>query len=272
MEHVLETVNSCGEYDRLIQGVFENFLKQKMQDPNMEGIVEANRWFCFDDRVQNKINSVQNYAIYPYLVFGFVSWHFSFSSMTYPQILYPHKQFEVSQKTSTTKLIFGNLKKGISSTLRGIGSGTELLLDSVSLVKLIISPEIRSVSMHLLSEKEKIEMKHTVDVIADLGLTFNQLQGHDGTYTYRVEPDIEYLSGNFSETHGKQMSYWSKQVIAREVELEKMRRAKPKVSQIENRAAEKKQTESPGTSKALPNHLQRLIPKAIQAKPALVVS
>lgn len=198
MEHVLETVNSCGEYDRLIQGVFENFLKQKMADPNLEGVVEANRWFCFDDRIQKKINSVQNYSIYPYLVFGFVSWHFSFASMAYPQIAYPQKQYEVSQKTATTKLVLSNLRKGIVPNLRGFGTGSEMLLDSISLLKLIISPELRSVSLHLLSEKEKAELKHTVDVITDLGLTFNQLQSADGTYVYKIEPDIEYLGSNFS--------------------------------------------------------------------------
>ena len=198
MENVLEAVNSCGEYDRLIQGVFENYLKQKVQDSSMENIVEANRWFCFDDRVQNKINSLQNYSIYPYLPFGFVSWHFSFASMAYPSVTYPQKQYEVSQKLATTKLIFGQLKKGIATNLRGVGSGAEVLMDSVSLVKVIISPELRSVSMHLLTEKEKAEMKHTVDVIADLGLTFNQMQGADGTYIYKVDPDIEFLGANFT--------------------------------------------------------------------------
>lgn len=70
------------------------------------------------------------------------------------------------------------------------------------------------------------------------------------------------------------MSYWSKQVIAREVELEKMRRAKPKVSAIVNEVVKK-----PGVvtksevTEALPNHLQRLVPKAItSSKPTTVVS
>ena len=197
MDHVLQSVNSCGEYDRLIQGVFENYLRQKMHDPNMEGVVEANRWFCFDDRVQNKINTLQNYSIYPYLVYGFASWHFAFSSMVYPQITYPQKSYELMQKTTTTMQIFRSFKKGIISNLRGAGCGSEMLIDSISLLKVIISPEIRSVSMHLLTDKEKIEMKHTVDIIADLGLRFNQLQGADGTYMYKLEPDIEYLSGNF---------------------------------------------------------------------------
>lgn len=118
MAFVLSTVNSCGEYDRLIQGVHENYLRQKMQDQTMEGIVEANNWFCFDDHIQNKINSLQNYAIYPYLVYSFVSWHFSFASMVYPQITYPQKNFEVSQKTATSKMILKNFKKGIVPSMK----------------------------------------------------------------------------------------------------------------------------------------------------------
>jgi chromosome transmission fidelity protein 18 len=192
--------------------------------------------------------------------------------MVYPQLSYPTKGFEAAQKIATTKLIFNSLKKGISSNLRGIGCGSEVLLDSTSLIKLIISPEIRSVSMHLLTAKEKVELKHTVDIITDLGLTFNQMQSPDGTYIYRIEPDIEHLGASFTDAlNSRQMSYWSKQTIAQEVELEKMRRAKPKVSEIENvQVAKAKET----ATTALPNHLQRLIPKAIKpvAKAAQVVS
>lgn len=69
------------------------------------------------------------------------------------------------------------------------------------------------------------------------------------------------------------MSYWSKQVIAREVELEKMRRAKPKVSNENGKEVVKEKPVAPMDTKALPNHLQRLIPKAIKAsKPQQVVS
>lgn len=123
--------------------------------------------------------------------------------------------------------------------------------------------------MHLLTDVEKMDMKHTVEVIVDLGLSFVQLQSADGTYLYKVDPDIEFLGEHFSDKQGKQMSYWSKQAIAREVELEKMRRAKPKVAESE---ASISKTQS---SKELPNHLQRLMPKAIKpslSKPTDVVS
>lgn len=67
-----------------------------MPDPNLEGVVEATDWFCFNDSVQTKINSVQNYSIYPYLDFGFVIWHYLFATMAYPKITFPQKGFEVS--------------------------------------------------------------------------------------------------------------------------------------------------------------------------------
>ncbi|CRL05020.1 CLUMA_CG018188, isoform A [Clunio marinus] len=274
MDHVLKTVHSSSEYDRLIQGVHENFLTQKISDQTMSTVVEAHNWFCFNDHIQSKINNIQNYSIYSYLAYGFVGWHFLFATLTYPQIHFPHKSYEISQKKASTKMIFGTFKKGISSNLVGIGKGIEVMLDSISLLKIIISPEVRSVSMHLLSEKEKLDIKHTVEVIADLGLSFIQLQTADGAYTYRIDPDIEYLGETFSEKQFGKMSYWSKQAIAREVEIEKMRRAKPKVKKVQAEVSlEGTSDKISETPKTLPNHLQRLIPKDIKvAKPIKTVS
>lgn len=242
----------------------------------MEGIVEATSWFCFNDQIQRLINSTQNYSMYPYFQYAFASWHLAFASMAYPQINYPHKQYEVSQKLNTAKQIFGHLKKGISTNVRGIGSGNEVLVDAMTLLKLIINPEVRSVSMHLMTQKEKQELQHTVEIIADFNLTLIQLQSGDGTNVYRIEPDIEFFT--FTGIPQKQISYWSKQMIAQEVEVEKMRRSKPKVEQgnetvmIVDEEKSAKKASPTSDNKALPNHLQRLIPKAIKStKPAQLI-
>lgn len=79
-----------------MNGVYENYLTQKMPDPNMTGICEANEWFCFSDRIQRFINQRQNYSVYSYLQFGFVVWHFLFASLAWPKIIFPTKGFEVS--------------------------------------------------------------------------------------------------------------------------------------------------------------------------------
>lgn len=80
----------------LMQGVFENYLQQKMPDPNLNGIVEATQWFCFSDTVQRQINQLQNYTVYPYLQYGFVIWHMLFATLAWPKITFPTKSFEVS--------------------------------------------------------------------------------------------------------------------------------------------------------------------------------
>lgn len=66
-----------------------------MPDGNMMGISEATNWFVFSDRLQTLIQSQQNYAVYPYLQYGFVVWHLLFSSMAWPKIVFPTQGFEV---------------------------------------------------------------------------------------------------------------------------------------------------------------------------------
>lgn len=123
--------------------------------------------------------------------------------------------------------------------------------------------------------------------MADLGLVYTQLQSADSTYVYRIEPDLELLGEFDVSSPNQQLSYWSKQTIAREVDLEHMRRSRPKSSAIENvnsghqsstQEQRKSLMEKPKSSaldvKSTPNHLQKLIPKAIvQAqRPAETVS
>ena len=69
-----------------------------MPDPNLKGVVEAAQWFCFSDKIQNQINHLQNYTVYPYLQYGFVVWHLLFASLAWPKINFPTKGYEV--KTS----------------------------------------------------------------------------------------------------------------------------------------------------------------------------
>jgi chromosome transmission fidelity protein 18 len=109
METVLATVMSAGDYERLMQGVYENYLQQKMADPDLTSVAAATDWFCYNDRLQTEINHTQNYSTYPYLAFAFVVWHLSFSSMAWPKLHYPSKGFEVSERFCLQINVFGSL-------------------------------------------------------------------------------------------------------------------------------------------------------------------
>jgi chromosome transmission fidelity protein 18 len=230
----------------------------------MEKTLDATVWFCFNDCIQHKINQLQNYSIYPYLQYAFASWHFSFASMAYPQITYPQKQFEMSNNLTTIKHIFNAFKKGMTSSTNSIGCKSELLTDTMTFLKIIIFPEIRAVSMHLLTEKEKKDLQHTVNIIADIGLTFIQFQSADGNFAYRLEPDLDQF--HFTGIPSRQISYGSKQIISREVEIEKLRRVRPKASNddsIMNESVDEKNVKDDKRATPL-NHLQKLVPKSIK--------
>ncbi|XP_037043702.1 chromosome transmission fidelity protein 18 homolog isoform X2 [Bradysia coprophila] len=95
MANVLHVLHMNGDYSRLMNGVFENYLKQKMSDPNMTGVAEGADWFCFSDRVNQFINHKQNYSVYSYMQYGFVAWHLLFASMAWPKITFPKQGYEI---------------------------------------------------------------------------------------------------------------------------------------------------------------------------------
>ena len=96
MKSVIHAVNCYGDHDKLMQGVFENYPKMYAKDSSMNSTLMAVEWFCFNDLLNSKIMSIQNYSLSTYLQFGFVMWNYVFASYARPNIVYPNTQYEVS--------------------------------------------------------------------------------------------------------------------------------------------------------------------------------
>ncbi|KAI8121802.1 Chromosome transmission fidelity protein 18 like protein [Lucilia cuprina] len=263
VRHTLDVVHSGGDYGRLMQGVYENYLQQKMPDPDLNGVVEATQWFCFSDIVQQQINHLQNYTVYPYLQYGFVIWHLLFASLAWPKINFPTKGYEFQQKLTTQKNIFQSLRKSFTASTVGIGQGSAVLLETVPLLKYILSPQLRSVAIQLLSQKEQADLKHCVEIMVDLGITYTQVKSADGPYIFRMEPDLDTIM-QFPNFPGVTLSYFGRQLVSREVELERIHRSTPKaIGPVKSAATAKPNTKTTSPTN-LPNHLQRLKPKRIE--------
>lgn len=174
VDNVLNVIQMGGDYERLLNGVHENYLSQKMPDANLHGVTTATEWFCFTDRLQTIVHSQQNYAVYPYLNYGFAVWHILFASLAWPKIVFPTKGYEVSgieqsnrlsinvffyflfqfhQKSTMQKSTRAAFTKHMSVLVRSLGNSSTIISDSVDSIRQIICPSLRSVSLQLLTPK-----------------------------------------------------------------------------------------------------------------------
>lgn len=60
---------------------------------------------------------------------------------------------QFSQKANIQRLIQSSLRKGLCATTRGIGDGQAIIIDTIPLLRKILCPSLRSVSLQLLSPK-----------------------------------------------------------------------------------------------------------------------
>uniref|UniRef100_A0A1B6D4D8 AAA+ ATPase domain-containing protein n=1 Tax=Clastoptera arizonana TaxID=38151 RepID=A0A1B6D4D8_9HEMI len=282
MISVLRTVQGAGNYDRLAQGVYENFLSMKIKDSSMKCVALGLSWFCHHDLLSTTIHSSQNYVLYPYLPYSFVLWHFLFSNISWPKITYPSTGFEMSIRKQKNTQLLDELIKNMQPYVRAYIHKEQLLLDVVPLLTDIIVPNLRPVSLQLFSLKEKEDLYKVISIMIDYNLTYTQERTVDGHYVYNLDPNIEEICRLSSGIGTRCLSYAGKQLLSREIEIEKLRRAEvnlyknisdaEKPSRITSRNVLENGNESKNTTptgdgkKMIPNHLQKLTPKAVLNK------
>ncbi|XP_011304841.1 chromosome transmission fidelity protein 18 homolog [Fopius arisanus] len=203
--------------ERLTQGVFENY------PPNchekMTKVATSLEWFELYDRITTVINTKQDWTVAPYTGYCFVNWHFGFAGTVNPKLSYPHAATDVWQKTTKTMGILAVARKS-----RGQDT-TTIILDIAPSLFEILNPKLRSVASNLYSTKEKIELERLIDVMLNLGISFVQEKSEDGAVDYKIEPDL-FEVGIFPECKTRRgLSYAVKQIVAQELEVERLKRA-----------------------------------------------
>lgn len=156
----------------------------------------------------------------------------------------------------------------IAPAIRSRIEPQSLVLDALCLLLDVISPKLRPVNTQLYSMKEKQQLADLISTMLAYNLTYHQERTMDGQYVYKLDPNVEDVC-RFPELPArKPLTYQAKQLIAREIELEKIRRSE-NLQQARNagkqnntnKAEEKPGKESdvkPAAKPATLNHEQRL--------------
>ncbi|CAG5928696.1 unnamed protein product [Menidia menidia] len=256
-QHILHLASSSGEYEKVSQGLYENYLSMRVRDPNLHSVCEALDWLAFSDRLNQVIMNGQNFSLMRYLPFLSVTFHFLFAHTHVPRISYPHSFHEVSSRLLSSRNALSTMLADIPASIRSRISQLNLTLDFLTLLLDIICPKLRPVNPQLFSSREKEQMHELISTMLAYNLSYRQDRTPEGQYTYVLEPRIEEVARFPGLPPHRQLTYQAKQTISREMEQEKMRRAEQLMLR-RNPVVQKEDEKKSAGPKPIRNHQQRL--------------
>ncbi|XP_017291014.1 chromosome transmission fidelity protein 18 homolog isoform X2 [Kryptolebias marmoratus] len=255
-QHVLHLASSSGEYEKVSQGLYDNYLSMRVRDPSLLGVCEALEWLTFSDRLNQVILHEQNFSLMKYLPFLSVTFHFLFAHTSVPRITYPHSQHEASSRLLSCRNALSTMLAEIPASVRARLGHLSLTLDILTLLLDIICPKLRPVNPQLFSSREKEQLHELIDTMLAYNLSYRQDRTPEGQYIYVLEPRVEEVAWFPGLPPRRQLTYQAKQTISREMEQERIRRAEQMMLQ-RNPAAKEEEKKSAGP-KPSRNHQQRL--------------
>ena len=267
---ILSTIQSCGEYERVVQGVFDNYVNIKFKDMRLENVTRCLDWFTSFDLLQQEIRHTQIYSLMAYLPFTLVLAHLNFASAIKQRISVLNQAVEINQKVEQSRNVLSSMVAEMTPTARVYCSNTSLVREQLPAILSVIQPAIRPVNTQLFSAREKAELENVVAVHVAYNLTYQQEKDMEtGQYVYRMDPDVESLVTFPGTKRIINLSYGIKQMIAREVDIEKMRLEGPSGGQrsvTPTQEIELDGERTPRGSKKTTNHLQKLTAKPVEFK------
>lgn len=224
-DSLARSAQAFGDYEKLIQSLFDNYINVSFRDPRFELIHEGPEWLCFTDQLLTTVQHLQNYSLYPYLPFIAPAFHRVFSVVPYTKMVFQNSFLEARAKTTQMHNIMVSLIAESSPQSRCFVTETTLLRDVLPWFLCIVQPAIRPVNTQLFSKEEHQQLKQVISVMSSFSITYQQTRNADGVYQYNLEPNIEEVVQFPGITPQQQLPYATKQLIAREIELEKMRKS-----------------------------------------------
>ncbi|KAG6447685.1 hypothetical protein O3G_MSEX005083 [Manduca sexta] len=265
-DSVLKTVQAAGEYDKIVDGVFENYLEARV-DARLMLACETLSWLRLYDSIYSWTLQHQNYSLYGMLPLCLMRCHRVLASRAQQKLKFPSQGYEMYRKSVELDSIVSSVWRGCAPAVSV--SRATLRVDVLPLLPYLLSPTLRSANVQLCSENEKKSVRTCASAMCDYGLQFVQQRGADGLYTFVLEPDVYKLAFFGNEERGRPPPP-VRQAIAREQQAELIRRNEDMLTRVAARTGKNEESKSKATSSKeeaketrIPNHLQRLKAKDV---------
>ncbi|XP_015673740.1 chromosome transmission fidelity protein 18 homolog [Protobothrops mucrosquamatus] len=249
--HILHLSLSSGEHEKLSQGLYDNFLNMKVKDSSLDSVCLALEWLGFSDLLGKAILYSQSFQLMRYLPFLPVSFHLLFAASSIPRLIYPHSQQEALSKLTQMHHLVVSMISGIAPNSRSRVRPQSFTLEALCLLLEIISPKLRPVNTQLYNQNEKEQLSQLINIMLTYNLTYHQEQTPEGQYIYKLDPNVEEVCRFPDLPFRKPLTYQAKQLIAREIQLEKMRQMEAPLQALEARSLPTETNHEAGTGREL---------------------
>ncbi|CAO3645970.1 unnamed protein product [Cunninghamella echinulata] len=229
LSRIYNMIASSGETDKLMQGCFEAYPFMKFHDVALQKVVQMNNWLDFYDQLQHRSNNLHDYSVASYLPYTLVNFHRFFAGTVHQdhKMEYPRVEYEVFTKKKSFENLSNIFIAGIHPSQRRFLTRDQIILTLIPRLLRTISPELRPVNKHLIKPEEKETLSRLINVMLEYGLTFMQEKTEDGQFTYSLEPPLEEFirfESNVSQKSVLTSRYAVRQLVAQEIEAERLRR------------------------------------------------
>ncbi|KAK9450334.1 P-loop containing nucleoside triphosphate hydrolase protein [Limtongia smithiae] len=229
LRNIVEEVERNGEFDKITMGCFALYPSMQYADDLLSKPVAAGDWLHFYDRLSHSLYHDQQRDMSQYLAYPASTFRMMFSSQSNNVKEYgiPKTDYEARDAQRSNKEIIKQLLSEARPSLhqmfeQDLVIATELAPNLMT----ITNPRLNPAGSSVLIERERELQRHAVDVMLDFGLTYVQHRAENSAFVYKMDPAVEELS-TFSEQDKERAAvgkYTSRQLIAQELEREKMRR------------------------------------------------
>ena len=173
------------ESRRIMDGVHENYLKQRYTDPNFERTLEALEWMNFGNFARNS----------DYFEMSLVGVRTACKSDIREKSSYPRAYSNMTRERHRKKNIVLAFCEFNGVKWKGSRSPYKISVDSLSYFLDILMPPLRQVSLSLMTKEERSKVRNIVDLMVNLNINYHWSKGdtNSGRKKLLLDPPLNEL-------------------------------------------------------------------------------
>ncbi|KAL2918127.1 Chromosome transmission fidelity protein 18 [Polyrhizophydium stewartii] len=231
VERIVPILEHTGEYSKILQGCFENYLKSHRVETMWSKAADSPRFnqtfnalhLC--DAIERSIMRHQHFELMAYQPYAIVSFHRLYATPQPMELEFPradHQAFVMQREAAGVMRTFAH---GVVAHARmAWPSQLPMRLELVPFLLLALSPNFRPVNMQLIKPAERAELDRLVTLMLAFGLHFAPQKDAGHQQSYELDPPIHalLLQSKLERTINDASSA-IKSLVAQEVDLARVR-------------------------------------------------